>query len=251
MSAAVTGIAASGAAGSGAGSVVDAGVGGLVAQSMRPLFEPDWIPRNVDRILDAAVEHVYLTATSVGLGLLVSLGLAVVALRWRRSYEPIVQLGGILYTIPSLAAFALLLPIFGFSAPTVILPLASYTVLILVRNIVTGIDEVPPEAVEAAEGMGYRPLRRFLEIELPLALPVIIAGVRIATVTVIGLVTVTALLGLGGLGDFILGGFRGSIIHPTMILTGIVLSVVLAIVADLVLLGVERALTPWSRRKAA
>jgi osmoprotectant transport system permease protein len=224
---------------------------GLLAQSMRPLFEPDWVGRNLDRIWDATAEHVYLTGLSVGIGLLISLGLAVVALRWRRTYEPIVQLGGLLYTVPSLAAFALLVPFFGFSVTTAVIALVTYTLLILVRNIVTGIDAVPGEVVEAAEGMGYRPARRFLEIELPLALPVIIAGLRIATVTVIGLVTVTALLGLGGLGDLILAGFRGSITHPTMIITGVVGSVVLAVVADLLLLGVERLLTPWSRRQVA
>ena len=222
-----------------------------LAQSTRPLFEPDWIPRNMDRIWDAAAEHLYLTGLSVGIGLAISLALAVVALRWRRTYEPIVQVGGLLYTVPSLAAFALLVPFFGFSVVTAVIALVTYTILILVRNIVTGIDGVPAEVVEAAEGMGYRPARRFLQIELPLALPVVIAGLRIATVTVIGLVTVTALLGLGGLGDFILAGFRGSIVHPTMIITGVVLSVVLAVVADLLLLGLERLLTPWTRRQAA
>jgi osmoprotectant transport system permease protein len=118
-----------------------------------------------------------------------------------------------------------------------------------VRNVVTGIDGVPPEAVEAAQGMGYRPARLFFEIELPLALPVIIAGVRIAAVTVIGLVTVTALLGLGGLGQFILRGFRVLPPYPTQIIVGTALSVALAVVVDLALLALERALTPWSRRK--
>jgi osmoprotectant transport system permease protein len=222
-----------------------------LAQSTRPLFEPDWIPRNLDRIWDATAEHLYLTSVSVGIGLAISLALAVVALRWRGTYEPIVQIGGLLYTVPSLAAFALLVPFFGFSVTTAVIALVTYTILILVRNIVTGIDAVPAEVVEAAQGMGYPPARRFLEIELPLALPVVIAGVRIATVTVIGLVTVTALLGLGGLGDFILAGFRGSIVHPTMIITGVALSVVLAVLADLLLLGLERLLTPWTRRRAA
>jgi osmoprotectant transport system permease protein len=227
-------------------------VAGLLAQvPSRPLFEPEWVGRNLSRIWDATAEHLYLTGVSVGIGLLLSLALAVVALRWRGAYGPIVAMGGLLYTIPSLALFALLVPFTGFSATTAITALVTYTLLILVRNIVTGIDGVPPEALEAADGMGYRPVRRFVEIELPLALPVIVAGLRVATVTVIGLVTVTALLGLGGLGQFILTGFRLSTVHPTMIVVGVALSVVLAIVADLLLLGVERALTPWSRRKAA
>jgi osmoprotectant transport system permease protein len=125
--------------------------------------------------------------------------------------------------------------------------LVSYTILILVRNIYTGITGVPAGIVEAADGMGYRPFRRFLRIQLPLAAPVIVAGVRIATVTVIGLVTVTALIGQGGLGFFILDGFRRSIVFPTEIILGTVLSGVLAAAFDLALLGVERALTPWQR----
>jgi osmoprotectant transport system permease protein len=174
----------------------------------------------------------------------------VLALRWRRLYGPIIAAGGLLYTIPSLAAFALLAPFTGLTATTAIIALTSYTVLILVRNIVTGIDGVPPEAVEAARGMGYRRGRLFWEIELPLALPVIVAGLRIASVTVIGLVTVTALLGLGGLGQFILRGFRVLPPYPTQIIVGTALSVVLAVAVDLLLLAVERALTPWARRRA-
>ena len=125
--------------------------------------------------------------------------------------------------------------------------MVSYTVLILVRNIYTGITGVPATVTEAADGMGYRRLRRFFEIELPLAAPVIIAGIRIASVTVIGLVTVTSLLGLGGLGFFILDGLRRSILFPTEIILGTVLSAVLAAIVDLGLLGVERLITPWRR----
>jgi osmoprotectant transport system permease protein len=222
----------------------------LLAQTERPLFEWDWVTRNADAIWSATLEHLFLTGTSVGIGLLVSLGLAVLALRWRRLYGPIIATGGLLYTIPSLAAFALLAPFTGLTATTAIIALTSYTVLILVRNIVTGIDGVPPEAVEAARGMGYRRARLFWEIELPLALPVIVAGLRIASVTVIGLVTVTALLGLGGLGQFILRGFRVLPPYPTQIIVGTVLSVILAVAVDLLLLALERALTPWTRRKA-
>jgi osmoprotectant transport system permease protein len=222
----------------------------LLAQTERPLFEWDWVTRNTDAIWSATLEHLFLTGTSVGIGLLVSLGLAVLALRWRRLYAPIIATGGLLYTIPSLAAFALLAPFTGLTATTAIIALTSYTVLILVRNIVTGIDGVPPEAVEAARGMGYRRGRLFWEIELPLALPVIVAGLRIASVTVIGLVTVTALLGLGGLGQFILRGFRVLPPYPTQIIVGTALSVILAIAVDLLLLALERALTPWTRRKA-
>jgi osmoprotectant transport system permease protein len=221
----------------------------VLAQAERPLFEWSWVTRNASSIWDATLEHLFLTGMAVGIGLLVSLVLAVVSLRRRSWYAPIIAAGGLLYTIPSLAAFALLAPFTGLTATTAIIALTSYTILILVRNVVTGIDGVPPEAVEAAQGMGYRPARLFFEIELPLALPVIIAGVRIAAVTVIGLVTVTALLGLGGLGQFILRGFRVLPPYPTQIIVGTALSVALAVVVDLALLALERALTPWSRRK--
>jgi osmoprotectant transport system permease protein len=222
----------------------------LLAQTERPLFEWSWVTRNAESIWAATLEHLFLTGAAVGIGLVVSLALAVLALRWRRLYGPIIAAGGLLYTIPSLAAFALLAPFTGLTATTAIIALTSYTVLILVRNIVTGIDGVPPEAVEAARGMGYRRGRLFWEIELPLALPVIVAGLRIASVTVIGLVTVTALLGLGGLGQFILRGFRVLPPYPTQIIVGTALSVVLAVAVDLLLLAVERALTPWARRRA-
>jgi osmoprotectant transport system permease protein len=222
----------------------------LLAQSERPLFEWSWVTRNASSIWSATLEHLYLTGMAVGIGLVISLGLAVLVLRRPRLYTPVIAAGGLLYTIPSLAAFALLAPFTGLTATTAIIALTSYTILILVRNIVTGINGVPPEAVEAAKGMGYRPARLFWEIELPLALPVIVAGVRIAAVTVIGLVTVTALLGLGGLGQFILRGFRVLPPYPTQILVGTALSVVLAIVVDLALLALERALTPWARRRA-
>lgn len=228
-------------------------VGAVLGQigqiGQRPLFEPAWVADNADRIWAATVQHLYLTGMAVGTGLVVSLVLAVVALRWRAAYGPIVAGGAVLYTIPSLALFAFLIP-FVERTTNAIVALTTYTILILVRNIVTAVDGVPAEVVEAAEGMGYLPARRFLEVELPLALPVIVAGLRVATVTVIGLVTVAALLGRGGLGQLILTGFRIPATFPTMIVVGVVGSVVLAVVFDLALLGAERALTPWARRRA-
>lgn len=223
---------------------------GVVAQA-RPLLEWDWIGRNTELLWELTLQHLYFTAVAVGIGLVVSLALSVVALRWRATLTPILGLGSVLYTVPSLALFALLLPVLGIGDGLAITALVTYTILILVRNIVAGIDGVPSEVVEAADGMGYRPARRFLEIELPLALPVVVAGLRIASVTVIGLVTVTALIGRGGLGALILRGFRTLPPFPTMIVVGTLLSVVLAITVDLALLGVERALTPWTRRKVA
>ncbi|MFA9428626.1 ABC transporter permease [Egicoccus sp. AB-alg2] len=221
----------------------------VVAQATRPLLEWDWVVRNADWIWAQTLQHLYFTVVAVGFGLLISLGLALVALGYRRTLAPILAFGGVLYTIPSLALFALLVPFTGIGDQVAIIALITYTILILVRNIVAGIEGVPAEVLEAADGMGYRRGRRFLEIELPLALPVIVAGLRIASVTVIGLVTVTALLGRGGLGAFILRGFRTLPPFPSMIVVGTLLSVVLAIVIDVLLLGVERALTPWARRR--
>lgn len=213
----------------------------------RPFFRWDWVGDNLDTILERTLEHLVLTGLAVGSGLVVSLVLATIGRRWRPLYPVLSGLAGVLYTVPSLAAFALLVPLFGFSNVTATVALASYTLFILLRNIVTGLDGVPVGVVEAADGLGYGPVRRFLEVELPLALPAIVAGLRIATVTVVGLVTVTSLLGKGGLGFFILDGIRRSIPFPTEILVGTVGAVLLATVLDVLLLGIERAVTPWER----
>lgn len=224
----------------------------MIAQADEPFVRWDWVGRNLDDLWAATQEHIILTVIAVGVGLILSLGLSLVALRWRKTYTPITWITGILYTIPSLALFAFLVPITGLTKLTAEIGLVSYTLLILIRNIVAGIDGVPESVLEAARGMGYTPRRLFTDIQLPLAMPVIIAGIRIATVTTIGLVTITALIGEGGLGFFILRGMQFfSAIGTTQILAGTVLSVILAVIADLGLLALERALTPWSRRRAA
>ena len=224
----------------------------LLAQtSSRPFFDPSWVTGHWDDIREAATQHLLLTGASVAAGIVISLVLATLAVRHRKLYAPIAGFGGVLYTIPSLAAFALLWPLLGGLRnrwPIAVIALTSYTILILVRNIVTGIDSVPEDVKEAADGMGYRPARRFLTIELPLALPSIVAGIRIATVTIVGLVTVTALIGLGGFGALILDGIRRSIPFPTEVIVGIAGSVVLATVIDFALLRVERLLTPWAQK---
>lgn len=221
----------------------------LLAQGA-PLVDWAWIQRNTDLIWDQTVEHVVLTVVSVGVGLVLSLALALLALRWDWLSGPVLALGGILYSVPSLAAFALLVPFFGFTATTAIIALTTYTVLILVRNILIGLNGVPDDVIEAARGQGYTEGQILRGVKLPLAVPVIIAGVRVATVTVIGLVTVTALIGLGGLGGLILTGFRLLPPLPVMIVVGTVLSVVLAVAFDLSLVGLQRLLTPWTRRAA-
>ena len=211
----------------------------------------DWIAGNLDRIGELLLEHIFLTLVAVGIGLVISFMLALAIRDRPRLYGPIIGATGMLYAIPSLALFALLTPITGLGTVlTAEIALVSYTLLILVRNIVEGFRAVPRDAVEAAEGMGYTTLGRLLRVELPLALPIIVAGVRIATVTTVGLVTVTALIGLGGLGYLIvtIGVLRGSF-GITATLTGVVLAVGLAVVADLALLALQRALTPWARRR--
>lgn len=211
-----------------------------------PLIDWDWIARNVGQIADRTWQHLSLTAVSVGIGLIISVGLAIVSLRWRWAYTPVTWVTGLLYTIPSLALFALLVPVVGLNATNAVIALTSYTLLIIIRNLVAGIDGVPDAVLEAADGMGYTRRARFWKMEVPLALPVIIAGLRIATVTTVGLVTVTAVLGLGGYGYFILRGLNT--FFWTQILVGVVLSVVLATVLDVAFLILQRLLSPWARR---
>jgi osmoprotectant transport system permease protein len=193
-------------------------------------------------------QHIELTLIAVGLGLVISFPLALVAWRWRRVRGPVFALTGVLYTIPSLALFALLIPFTGLSTTTVEIGLVSYTLLILVRNILIGLDAVPAEVREAARGMGFGPLRQLFRVELPLAVPAIVAGIRVATVTTVGLVTIAALLGEGGLGKLIYDGLERDFRTPLVV--GTVLSVALAASADLGLLGVQWLVTPWSRRRS-
>ncbi len=214
----------------------------------QPFIRWSWVLDNLDDIWQRTVEHLTLTVIAVAVGFVMAVGLSLIARRYRRTYGPITWTAGVIYTIPSLALFAFLVPITGLTTLTAEIGLVGYTLLILIRNIVAGLDGVSPTVKEAAAGMGYTGRRMFLEVEVPLALPVIIAGVRIATVTTIGLVTVTALIGQGGYGKFILSGLNR--FFTTEIVVGAVLSVILAVVADLALVGLERLLTPWSRRKA-
>ena len=210
----------------------------------------DWIADNVDVILLAIWQHMILVVVPLAVGFAISFGLAIWAVRKPVVYGPVTAVTGILYTIPSLAAFALLVPIFGFSMLVAFIPLTTYTLLILFRNIVAGFQGVPGEVLEAADGMGYRRRERLLRVELPLAVPLMITGVRLAAVTLIGLATVASILGssFGGLGQLITEGLQT--FFPTKYVLGGVLSVLLALVVDLVLVRVERIATPWSRARA-
>jgi osmoprotectant transport system permease protein len=213
-----------------------------------PLIRWGWIGAHLGDIGARTLQHLELTGIAVGIGFVLAMALAIVAYRRRRAYTPITWFTGVLYTIPSIALFALLVPLTGLSTVTAEVGLVSYTLLILIRNIVAGLDGVPSNVREAAIAMGYRPWRMFFEIELPLATPVIVAGLRIATVTTVGLVTITALIGQGGYGYFIDDGLRRFFNTPLFV--GAFLSVALAVALDAVLLGLQRVLTPWARRRS-
>ncbi len=219
---------------------------------MSDLFRWDWVLDNKGDVWLALGEHIWLTFLAVSIGLAISVPTGIFVSRHRRFYGPVTAITGFLYTIPSLALFAFLTPLTGLSTTSAEIGLVGYTLLILVRNVVEGLRGVPGDAVEAATGMGYTPAQRLLRVELPLALPVIVAGIRIATVTTIGLLTVAVLIGVDNLGYLIvtIGINRGSF-GLTATFTGIVLAVALAVAADLALLAVQRALTPWARRRGA
>jgi len=216
----------------------------------RPFFSWSWVQQNWGQIVADLDQHIELTLIAVGIGLVISVPLAVVAWRYRRWRSPVTTATSVLYVIPSLALFVILGPVTGyFTITTAEIALVSYTLLILVRNTLAGLESVPDDAREAARAMGYTPGRSLVRVELPLALPYLFAGIRVATVTVIGLVSVSALIGLGGLGQLFVTGLQGSDDGPfyTPILVGLVLSVVLAAVADLLLVLSERLVVPWSR----
>jgi osmoprotectant transport system permease protein len=199
-------------------------------------------------IQHALYQHITLTALALGLALLVAVPLTALAL-WRRWLRAsIMTILGIVYTIPSLALFVLLQPIFGITHATpVIIALVGYAQLLLMRNILVGLDGVPEESVEAARGLGYSSSQLMWKVRLPLALPAILAGVRITTVSTISLLAVGGLINQGGLGSLLQQGFTRDI--NAQILVSLVLIVALAIIADLLLLIFQRAVTPWQRAR--
>lgn len=204
-----------------------------------------WLFSHVQLFVDATNQHLQLTLIAVGVGLAISLPVGIAAHRWNRLRNPVLTVFGIVYTIPSLALFSILVPITGLTVLTAEVGLVSYTVLILVRNVMVGLEAVPPDVIDAANGMGFRPTARLLRVELPLALPAIFAGVRIATVTTIGLISITAVIGQASLGQLIYQGLINDFRTP--LLMGTLLSVLLALVADLFLAGVQRLAVPWAR----
>ena len=210
------------------------------------MIDWSWIADHLDELGFRLLQHLYLTSLSVAAGFAIAFALAVWATRRRIVLGPVIAVAGLLYTIPSLALFPFFIPITGLSDLTAVIPLVLYSLLIFIRNIVAGFDAVPADVLEAADGSGYTRSQRFAGIELPLSLPLVVAGVRLATVSTIGLTTITGLLGdkFGGLGFFIFEGLRHT--FPTEIFLGAIGSIVLDVAVDLVLVAIQRRLTPWA-----
>jgi len=221
-----------------------------VDEAPNPWFDPSYVTSNWDTIVGYLGEHVRLTIGAVVLGALIALPLALLARRSRWLSGPVLGLSTLVYTIPSLAMFGFFAPVTGITATTVLIGLVLYSLVILVRNFLAGLQAVPPDVREAARGMGYGPVRLFWQVELPLALPAFMAGIRVATVSTVALVTVGVIVGHGGLGQLITGGFAANF-YRAEIVTGALGCVLLALLADLLLAGAERALTPWARRARA
>jgi osmoprotectant transport system permease protein len=217
------------------------------ATADNPWFSWQFVRQNGDSLLAALREHATLTVEAVLLATLVAIPLAVLAYWYRPLTGPILAFSGVLYTIPSLALFALLAPFVGIGSGTVLIGLVLYALLVIIRNTLAGLTQVSPEVRDAARGMGYGRLAQLWRIELPLALPGILTGVRLATVSTVALVTVGVLIGHGGLGQLVLGGFRNNF-YRAEITTATLLVVALALILDLILALTGRLLTPWTRR---
>lgn len=225
------------------------GASSFACERANRLFCTHWLSQNWDSVLWPALrQHVVLTVIAVAIGFVISTTLAVIAHRRGWVERPVLIVTSILYTIPSLALFEILqgVPGFGLSATTAEVALVSYTLLIMFRNTLTGFREIPDEVRDAAAGMGFGPNQTLLRVELPLALPAIIAGVRIATVTVISLATVASLVDNEGLGVPILSAISNNVFKTELIAAG-ALAVMLALLSDALLIALQRRLTPWSR----
>ena len=213
------------------------------------LIDWEWLGDNfAEDIVPALLQHIYLCFVSLAIALVISVPLGILAARYRRLYAPLTAVTGFFYTIPSFSMFTILLFVVGLSVgrTPAIIALVLYSLLVLIRNVVTGLDSVPPETKDAARGMGLTDRQILWRVELPLALPVIVAGMRIAIVTVIGIAVIGAYIGAGVLGDLIFDGITRD--FPTMYIAGAVLATLLAVGSDLLFVGAERLLSPWARR---
>jgi len=205
-----------------------------------------WVSNNWSLIWQLTKENAYLGVVSALLGLAISLPLGIVAARWRWFYPPTLTVVNVIYAIPALALFIALIPSLGLTDTNVIVALTLFSLCVIVPNVVAGLRAVPDPVRQAATAMGYGGLRRLVTVELPLAIPVIIAGLRVAVVSSISLATVGQLIGVSSLGYLFIDGLQRS--FPTEIYVGIVLIIALAVACDLVLVGIRRLLTPWVAR---
>ena len=209
---------------------------------------PEYLSSRSDMLTDALVQHVWITVVSVVIGLVIALPLALLARRYPKLEATVVGITTAIYTIPSLALFALLVPVSGLSAVTVITGLALYSLTILVRYIVEGLHAIPDDVIEAARGMGYGTRRLLLTVELPLALPAVMAGLRVAAVSTVALTTVGSIVSYGGLGNLLLEAVNTQ--FKPQVLTAGVLCVLLAFAFDIVIVGAQKVMTPWARTRA-
>lgn len=221
-----------------------------LAEASNPWLSWSYVQDYWPELVAAGKEHIYLTVGAVVLAIIVAVPLAIVIRRLPVLTGPILGLSGVLYTIPSLALISLLWPIFGLSPWTVIIALAVYALLVVLRNIVVGLQDVSEDVLDAATGMGLTDRQVLTRVSLPLALPTILAGIRIATVSTVGMVTIGALVGYGGFGTLILSGFQNNFWHA-QIMTATLGCVLLAVVFEVLLLGVEKIAAPWTRRRAS
>ena len=216
----------------------------------QPFIRLDWLADNADQLARRMGEQLYITAIAIAAGILISFALTLLVRRYPRLAAPFLGIAGILYAIPSIAAFVLLIPITHLTLWTAEIVLTSYTLVVLLRNMIAAFQAVPADVLEAADGMGYTNGQRLWRVELPIAMPIIVAGVRIATVTTMGLVTIAALIGSGGLGYVIVNlGIQRQ--FPTATIAGVVLVVGASALVDWALILLQRRLTPWSQAGAA
>jgi osmoprotectant transport system permease protein len=211
----------------------------------------DWINRHLDDIQQASIQHLELVTISVVIAVAISVPLGILVRGRRVPYAAITIVGGVLYTIPSLALFAFLVPSLGIGRGPVIVGLVIYSILILVRNTVVGLEGVAAPVREAARGMGLTSWQTLRKVDLPLALPSIMAGIRVTTVSAVGIATIGVLVGAGGLGELIYNDGINRDLFLTPIVVGAVIATAMAVVLDLLLLGAEWALRPWARARAA
>ena len=219
-------------------------------QAIDPLFRWEYLferERTPEELWENTREHLELTVVPVVLGTILSAALSALILRFRWLRAGVFTFAGVLYTIPSIALFAILVT-YNSNWTAAVIALTSYTLLILTRNFVAGIDAVPQAALDAADGLGMSRAQRLRKVELPLALPVMLTGIRVATVTVVGLVGISAVIQLGGLATYIFDGYNRS--YSTVMILGTVATILLAVALDLVIRGVEWVATPWAHRRA-